>query len=106
MKILIDECVQRKLKQNLSSHECQTVSDLGLAGTENGELLSLAEKRGFHILLTLDKGFACEQNLAGRTIAILILRAKSNRIEDLLPHVRACLAGISAIQPGHIEYIG
>jgi hypothetical protein len=57
MKILIDECVPRKFKANLLGHDCLTVPEAGLAGTENGQLLSLAEQRGFEVFLTLDKGF-------------------------------------------------
>ena len=47
MRILIDECIPRKLKRHLSGHECQTVPESGLAGKDNGELLSLAEQRKF-----------------------------------------------------------
>jgi len=54
---------------------------------KNGDLLSLAESAGFEIFVTLDKGLEYEQHLAGRSIAILILRARSNRLADLLPLV-------------------
>jgi predicted nuclease of predicted toxin-antitoxin system len=77
MKILIDECVPRKFKHSLVDHHCQTVPEAGLAGKENGELLSIAETRGFEVFLTIDKGFVYEQSLVGRAIAVLILRAKS-----------------------------
>ena len=65
MKILVDECIPRKLKRSSSGHKCLTVPETGLAGTSNGELLSLAEKRGFNVFLTIDKGFGYEQNLSG-----------------------------------------
>jgi len=65
MKILIDECVPRKFKHNLVDHDCQTVPEAGLAGEENGELLSIPEKRGFEVFLTIDKGFAYESCRAG-----------------------------------------
>jgi len=94
MKILVDECIPRKFKRSLPGHDCRTVPEAGLAGTENGELLSLAEKNGFEVFLTIDKGFEYEHNLAGRSIAVIIVRAKSNRINDLLPHAAACLAAI------------
>jgi len=60
MKILIDECVPRKFKNSLVDHHCQTVPEAGLAGKENGELLSIAETRGFEVFLTIDKGFVYE----------------------------------------------
>src|ERR1017187_2594203 len=59
----------------------------GLAGRKNGFLLDLAEKAGFEIFVTMDRGLECQQNLEGRSIAILILRGKSNRLADLLPLV-------------------
>jgi predicted nuclease of predicted toxin-antitoxin system len=102
MKILIDECIPRKFKNGFSEHECRTVPDVGLSGRRNGELLSHAESQGFQVLLTMDKGIEYEQNLAGRTIAILILRARSNRLADLLPLTQTCLAHLRSIKPGQI----
>jgi len=106
MKILIDECVPRKFKHSLIDRHRQTVPEAGLSGKENGELLSIAETRGFEVFLMIDKGFAYEQSLVGRAIAVLILRAKSNQIEDLLPHVPACLASLRSTKAGQIERIG
>jgi predicted nuclease of predicted toxin-antitoxin system len=105
MKILIDECVPRKLKRHLSDHECITVPEAGLAGKDNGELLSAAEKLGFDVFLTLDKDFQYEQSLTGRAIAVLIFRAKSSQIDDLLPLVPRCLAELRSIKFGQLVRI-
>ena len=56
MKILLDECVPRKLKYNLPDHECRTVPEAGLAGKKNGSLLDFAESAGCEIFVTMDKG--------------------------------------------------
>jgi hypothetical protein len=61
MKVLLDECVPRKLKRLLPTHSCQTVPDAGYAGKENGELLELAERPGFEVFLTLDRGMVHQQ---------------------------------------------
>jgi hypothetical protein len=106
MKILLDECLPRKLKASFVGHECQTAPEAGLAGKKNGELLSLAEDQGFEVFLTVDKGIEYEQNLAGRHVAIMILRAKSNRLADLLPLVSACLAQMRLVSVGQIVRIG
>lgn len=106
MKVLIDECMPRKLKRNLVGHDCQTVPEAGLAGKENGELLSIAEERGFDVFLTMDRGFEYELNLAGRKIALVIVRAESNRLADLLPHVPACLALLPSIKAGQLIKVG
>jgi hypothetical protein len=44
----------------------------------------LAEGLGFGVFVTIDKGVGYEQNLGGRTIAIIIRRAKSNRLLTFL----------------------
>jgi hypothetical protein len=106
VKILIDECIPRKFKYAFPEHECRTVPEAGLAGRKNGLLLLLAEGAGFDLFITMDKGIQYQQNLAGRSIAILVLRALSNRLADLLPHVEACLSIMSSIQPGEVIRIG
>ncbi len=65
MKILIDECVPRKFKHSLVDHHCQTVPEAGLAGKENGELLYIAETRGFEVFLTIDKASRTNKVLSG-----------------------------------------
>jgi predicted nuclease of predicted toxin-antitoxin system len=106
MKILLDECLPRKLKGSSASHECQTVPDALLAGTKNGELLAIAEQQGFEVFLTRDKGIEYEQNLARHRIAIIILRAKSNRLVDLISLVDACLRQMRSIGAGQIARVG
>jgi Domain of unknown function (DUF5615) len=106
MRVLLDECIPKKFKNSLIGHDCSTVPEVGLAGKKNGELLSLAEQSGFDVFLTLDKGLQYQQNLAKRNVAIIIVRARSNRISDLLPHVEACLAQIRSIRSGEVFLIG
>jgi predicted nuclease of predicted toxin-antitoxin system len=79
MRILLDECVPRKLKNSFVEHDCRTVPEAGLAGKKNGELLSLAERLNFDVLITMDKGIEYEQNLRERKVAVIVLLAKSNR---------------------------
>ena len=106
MKVLLDECIPRRLKKAFPDHECQTVPEAGLAGQKNGLLLSLAEDAGFDLFLTMDKGLQYQQNLAGRSIAILIVQARSNRLEDLLQHLEACRSIMTSIQPGEVRRVG
>jgi len=74
MKILIDECLPAELKAHVIalSHECQTVRQAGFGAKKNGELLTLAEGR-WDILLTSDRNIKYQQNMAGRSVSILIL---------------------------------
>ena len=106
MKLLLDECLPRDLRKHLAGHACQTVPQAGLAGKGNGELVALAERSGWQVLLTMDRGMPYQQNLMGRTISIAILRAKSNRLPDLLPLVPAILAALSSVGLGEVIQIG
>jgi predicted nuclease of predicted toxin-antitoxin system len=107
MKILIDECAPRDLKFSFAAagHSCSTVQEIGFSGKKNGELLALAEGK-FDVLLTLDKGIQFQQNLVGRRIAVLLVGAKSNDIDDILPHLPECRAVLQSIQPGQVIRVG
>jgi hypothetical protein len=100
-KILLDECLPRNFKRYFAEHECVTVPELGLAGKKNGEL-SLAEADGFEVFITLDRGIAYQQNLSGRNIAVMLIRAKSSRLADLISRVADILAAVAAIEPGQV----
>jgi predicted nuclease of predicted toxin-antitoxin system len=103
MRILLDECVPVALKRNLVSlgHECQTVREAGFAGKKNGELLTLAERQ-WDVLLTTDRKIEYQQHMTGRKIGILVLRAKTNRLQDLLPILPICAQALLSIRPGQV----
>ena len=107
MRLLFDECVSRLFKAGFAvhGHECFTVPEVGLAGKKNGELLALAEGK-FDVFVTIDKNIRYQQNLSGRKIAILIIRARSSEIDDLLPELPACIVALDSIQPGQVVQIG
>ena len=106
MRVLIDECIDERLRNFLPGHDCQTARYAGLAGLSNGELLTAAETAGFEVLLTVDQGIGYEQNLRSRKIAIVLFRAETNRLSDLLPLVAVALKRLESVQPGEIEVIG
>ncbi len=98
MRVLLDECVPRKLKLELPEHEVLTVTERGWSGVKNGELLALAVAE-FDAFLTIDQNLKYQQNLQTFPIAILLLVARNNRLKTLLPlmpDVRATLAEIKA----------
>jgi hypothetical protein len=105
MRILLDENLPRKLAGHIVGHDCSTVVLCGWSGKKNGELLALADPL-FDVLLTLDKSLPYEQNLDTKRIAVLIVRARSNRIQDLLPLVPECLAALETIQPRQVVRVG
>lgn len=107
MRILLDECVPKALKRAISSaeHSCLTVQEAGWAGKTNGELLDLAES-AFDVMVTLDTNLRFQQNLAGRRIAMVVLAARSNRLEDLSPLFSSCVEIVEKIKAGEVVYVG
>jgi hypothetical protein len=86
-------------------YECQTVRKAGFGSKKNGELLMLAEGR-WDVLLTDDQNIKYQQNMTGRSVSILILRAKTNRMEDLLALMPVCSEALLSIKPGQVVEVG
>jgi hypothetical protein len=73
---------------------------------KSGELLALAEPL-LNTLLTLGRNLPCQQNLnTKKRIAVLIVRARSNRIQDLLPVIPKGLTALDSIQPRQVIRVG
>jgi hypothetical protein len=105
MRILLDECVPRRLKRELSGRDVHTVHEMGWSGKKNGELLQLMAAQGFEVLLTVDRGVRHQQNLQAAGIAVVVLVAASNRLADLVPLVPSAQAALGAIKPGDVVEI-
>jgi hypothetical protein len=86
MKILLDECVDWRLSRELHGHEVKTAHQMGWSTIQNGELLALAAK-AFDVFVTVDRKLPSQQNLSGLGIAVVVLRARTNRLADLRPLV-------------------
>ncbi|HWQ34063.1 MAG TPA: DUF5615 family PIN-like protein [Blastocatellia bacterium] len=104
MKLLLDECVTRYVKPDFTGHDVFTIEEAGLKGLKNGALLRAASGR-FDALITVDKGLPAQQNLAALNLAVLILRARSNKYDDLKPLIPAALDALVSIQPGTVVVI-
>jgi len=101
MRLLLDESLPRRLKQELRGHEVATVPEMGWTAKTNGELLSLAMGQ-FEVFLTADQGLQYQVNLSRVEISIVILAAHSNRFEDLKPLIPRVLAALERIQLGDV----
>ena len=102
MRILLDECVDARLRHELPGHEVRTVSYVGWSGIKNGKLLRLVADSGqFDVLLTRDKNLPGQQQIETLTFAVVVLRAPSNKIADVRPVLPEFLRRIAEFQPGH-----
>lgn len=104
MKVLLDECLPKKLKHEVVADEVKTVPEVGWASKKNGELLRLAQL-DFDVLLTNDQNLEHQQNLKRFDLAFVVLVAPTNDIEDLKPLMPAANEAMRTIQPGEIRYI-
>ena len=105
MKILLDEGLPIDFRHSFPSHEAHTAEWAGLKGRKNGDLLRSAEAAGYDVLLTVDQGIPHQQPPAGRRISIILIRARTNQLEDLLPLVDAILGALEAAEPGRTSEV-
>ncbi len=105
MRVLLDECLPKRLKRELPTHEACTVSEMGWAGIKNGALIRLAEQQ-FDVFLTMDRNLEFQQNLKQLRLAIAVLCAPSNEIQVLRPLMPLLQETLTTIQNGQVVYIG
>ena len=98
MRILLDESVPGRRGPLLTGHSTITVQSRGWASIKNGKLLALAADE-FDVLLTADKGMEYQQNQATLPGAILVVLARSNRIEHMAEAVPAILSALEVLAP-------
>ena len=105
MRVLLDECLPRKLADLLTGHTVKTAPQMGWGGIENGRLLALAEKN-FDVFLTVDKNLPEQQDLRKFKIGVVVLVCRSNRLPDLGPLVPKLMASLSSLKKGEARRIG
>lgn len=104
MRLLLDECVPRHLRRELSDHEVRTVPEMGWAAKKNGELLGLASQH-FDVFITTDQRLVYQQHVSRFSVAIAVLVAKRNKIEFLIPLVPELQRILKEVQPGTVYKI-
>ena len=70
---------------------------------KNGELLALVERSGFQVFLTGDKNMQNQQQLEGRSFAVLIMSAVNWPV--IRPHIESIAAAILVARPGTVRTI-
>ncbi len=105
MRVLLDECLPRRLRPAIVGYDVATVSDAGWAGKSNGELLRLAVDE-FDVFVTVDQNLPAQQNLQRFEISIVILQAPTNRFQDLEPLIPDLVDALATIKPGELVRLG
>lgn len=99
MKILLDECVTRKLKPFLTEYEVHTVAECGWNGIKNGTLMGLCREHAFDVLVTIDKNMVFQQHLKDLPVCIIVLNSITSKLEELVTFLPALKSILSSLEP-------
>ena len=105
MRVLLDEQLPVGLAGALAGHQVDTVVGLGWQGVTNGELLRRARDR-YDAFITMDRNLEYQQNLGGAGVGVVLVRARSNRLNDLVPLVPRILEALNGLTPGELRRVG
>ena len=105
-RVLLDECVPRRLRRELPGLPVSHVRDEGWTGQRNGALLRLMTAADFTVLVTVDRNLVYQQNVAAAGVAVVVLHARGNRTQDLVPLVPALRAALTAARAGEVTHVG
>jgi predicted nuclease of predicted toxin-antitoxin system len=104
LKILLDENLDWRLKRFLPSHQVDSVPLIGWAGTKNGELLKKASGI-YDALITMDSSVPYQQLISNFNLRLIILSAKSNRLNDTSPLMPKVETALTTLHPGSIAIV-
>jgi hypothetical protein len=104
MKVLLDECLPKRLTTELTGHKTASVPMMGWAGVKNGELLRLIASN-FDVFVTIDGGLEYQHRLENLSFGIIVLHAPTNKIEDLRILAPEILRVLARIQPGELVHV-
>lgn len=105
MRVLLDECVDRRPAGDIRGYDVRTVPEAGWAALTNGELLARAEHE-FQAFVTVDRNLPFQQDLSRFSIAVIVLRARSNRVADLRRLIPQLLETLPLAKGGEATWVG
>lgn len=103
MKILLDECLPMRLAKSLPGHDVRTVRQMNWLGLSNGHLLDIAGE--FDLFITVDKNLVNQTKFAARRLAVIVLRVRSNTIENISPLLPQLIASLADLKPGTVTVV-
>lgn len=99
MNILLDECLDWRLKRDLPGHTVRTVGEMGWSGIKNGELMARAAGQ-FEVFITGDQNLSFQQHTVNLPFAVVVLHGESIRLVHTRPLMPQVLALLPTVQPG------
>jgi hypothetical protein len=105
VRVVLDACVPRNFGKLLTPHDVTTAHELGFGALDDRPLLDALEGK-CDALVTVDRRMPEQQQLAGRSFALIVLRARSNRLADLAPLAMTTLAELALARSGEVCVVG
>jgi predicted nuclease of predicted toxin-antitoxin system len=104
MRILLDECVNPRVKEAFPNHEAKTVKEMGWGGITNGKLMALGQQ-SFDVFITVDQNLEHQQNLAKLSIGIVVVAVPDNNIKYFRPIFPEMLTAAESVRAGEVIHI-
>jgi len=105
VRVVLDACVPRKFGRLLRPHQLTTVHALGFGDLDDRPLLEVLEGE-CEAFVTVDRSMPEQQSIESHSFALIVIRARSNRLEDLAPFAAATLDVLETVHPGEVRVIG
>ena len=105
MKIIVDECLPKRITQFFEKDSAYTVPQIGLSGSKDTELLNELDKRGIDVFVTIDGNIEYQQQFINRTFGTVVIISVSNRFNDLVHLKDKILKAVDSVSKGRIEHI-
>ena len=104
MRILLDECVNPRLRQAFPNHEVLSVAKAKWRSLPDHKLVAQAQGQ-CDVFVTIDRGFEYEHNLKKIKFGIVIIQVQRNRMEYYRPLFPAILDAVERVKPGQVIHV-
>ena len=104
MRVLLDSNLPRAFASLLPGHKIETTHQRRWSDLDDGALLD-ATQADFDALITMDQNLRFQQNLSGRALRIVLVRAYSNRLTVLAPAAPEVLRALAEMMPGELRIV-
>lgn len=104
MRILLDECVNPRVRAAFKGHDVSTVVEMGWGGVTNGKLLALAQD-AFEVFVTLDQNIEHQFNLRKMRLGLLVVKVPDNKIIFYEPIFGEMLQAAENLSPGQVVHV-
>jgi hypothetical protein len=104
MRVLLDECVNPRVKNAFAKHEVRTVIEMGWGGITNGRLMALVQQR-FDVFVTIDQNLEYQQNLTKLTFGLVVVAVPDNNIKYYRPIFAELMKAAESVRPGQVIHI-